>query len=195
MSSSTSFFIRTSLVALCVGCSGTAAGTGLGTRTDSPSSAPSDGTAADQGNSSTPSQSGSDAPTNLEALFGPPIVTTITENVVTGLWAGSAGYADIRLRIGTSSVVVAVKCSSEGAVGGDLAANVSIDNIRILSSRDVRANPRCYFDLRPRVIPRCKGEVYDGCFTITGTTLRFQGVKLFSVGGYDHEDAFSKISD
>jgi hypothetical protein len=187
--SSSPLLLLATLTCLALGCSGTAIGTDTGGAGETE---PTGGTSADS-----PPTAPAPSPTDFEALFGAPPTTTITDGVVTGLWGGSAGPHDIRMKLGTSSVTIAAKCTSSSAVGAELAASVSISAIRILSSKEVRGNPYCYFDVRPRTIPRCESAALsDGeCFSITGTTLRLHGVRLFYVSGYGHEEALTKLSD
>ncbi|MBX3188921.1 MAG: hypothetical protein KF819_18015 [Labilithrix sp.] len=182
-----SFVLGAAWISL-AGCSGTATGVGTGAEVG-----------AGSGEAAPPSSSNGPVAVDFEALFGAPATTSITDDVVTGLWGGNAGPHDVRIKIGTSSMTIAVKCASSGAVGAELAANVSIDAIRILSSKEVRASQQCYFDLRPRTIPRCAPDVDDECFRISGTTLRLRGTQLFVVssqtGSAGLDDTLTKLSD
>jgi hypothetical protein len=175
-------------------CSGTATGTG------GPDSSGSSGTVSGSGTDS-PSATEKPAPApTFEDLFGAPVTTTATDDVVMGLWAGSAGSADIRLKLEGTSLTLAAKCYSSSAVGATVSARVSATTITILSSKGALADPNCYFDVKPRTIPKCTGSspptIGDECFLVSGTTLTFFGSgPVDYVGATRLGGSFSKLSD
>lgn len=132
-----------------------------------------------------------------EALFGAPESTSLTEDSVTGLWAGSTYYDDLRLRFGPSSVVIAMKCSSASkTVGAKIVAQVTATSLRILESRQVgNEYESCSIKVRPQTIRRCDSYYDSGCFWIEGATLSFNGVALFSTGSSSPNSDFTKLSD
>lgn len=178
------------------GCTSTV--TGTGSSSSSGSSGSSQPTESASGSGTSTGSNGSTPPdTNeWEALFGPPETSTVTENTIGGLWAGQTSYDDLRLKFTGTSVTIAIKCRT-GAIGTKVAAQVSGASIRIVESQQIGAEyDSCSIKVRPQTIPKCENE-YDSynCFLVKGTTLRFNGVTLFTAGSYGPSGDLTKLSD
>jgi hypothetical protein len=136
---------------------------------------------------------------DYDALFGPPASTDTTPNVLNGLWAGTAGTVDSRLKFSSNSVLIARKCSAN-VVGLTVVAKVTSSSIKTLESKSISDAYCGSFDVRPLEIPRCisssegyaQNESYglsDGCFFLSGTKLSF------FQGSFVGDATFTKLSD
>jgi hypothetical protein len=129
-----------------------------------------------------------------DALFDAPPDPTTTENTLSGLWAGSTYYADVRIQISASSVVIALKCGTDPAIGLDIGAQVTANTIKLLATKTIgQAGTPCSMKVSPRVIPRCGTSDPGGCFDLEGTTLKFSTELFESVSPPRGE--FTKLSD
>ena len=182
-------------------CSGTAVGTGGGTSgtsgsgtvTGDPPTGSSDGTASvPPSGTAKPPPSG---PSAYDPLFDAPASPVATAGVLSGLWAGSTYDADVRLKLGTSSIVIAVRCGSSAAIGLEVSAVITASSIRVLASKSIGPAASCGIKVTPQEIPRCAAAPRIGCFDVKGTTLSFEGIWLFSSGGSGPDSNFSKLSD
>lgn len=184
-----------SLLFFSVGCaSGEVTGTGTPSRgfDDRDPTAPSDnGAAAGSGETSQPTDEG---PTDYEALFDAPADPSTTDDLVTGLWAGTTYYGEVRLKITGDKIVVALKCGSSPAEGIEVGSVVTPNKIRILASKSIGAG-YCALKVTPMELPRCSSDVYYDCFQVSGTALSFAGKPLFTGGGGSSSDKYTKLSD
>ena len=135
--------------------------------------------------------------TDYAALFGPPASTTTTSNSLTGLWAGTAGFAvnDTRMQFTSTSVLIAEKCGSD-TVGLTVVARVTASSIKTLESKSASPTPtsgtsgatksssNCTLHVIPLEITRCtstnetdaqseSSSLTSGCFFLSGTKLSF----------------------
>lgn len=134
------------------------------------------------------------APVDYEALFDAPADPTTTDDLVTGIWAGTTYYGEVRLKITASKITIAIKCGTSPAEGMDVGSVVSANKMRVLASKSVGSQGYCGLKVTPVEIPRCTSDVYYDCFDVTGTTLRFAGTTLFTGGGSSSEK-YTKLSD
>lgn len=171
--------------------------TGQGPSSSSSGSTSGDGTMTSAGGTSTEEgSSGSNGSSEYDAMFGPPESSEVTGGSIGGLWAGQTYYNDLRVRIGASSITVAMKCRT-GTIGTKIAAQVSSSSIRILESQQIGAEySDCTITVRPQTLDSCNNTAngYE-CFSVSGTTLTFNGVRLFGSGSASHDDTFTKLSD
>lgn len=113
--------------ALVCGCSnevpGTGGGSGTGTATGTPSQ---DGQSGFEEGQTKDNPSGQTGPSELNPLFEPPASSDVTSSL-TGLWAGTTYNIeyDVRLKVTGNSLVIAVRCRSEPAVGMTVTARVT----------------------------------------------------------------------
>lgn len=135
--------------------------------------------------------------TDYATLFGPPASTDTTPNSLTGLWAGTAGFAgtDTRMQFTSTSVVIAEKCGSD-TVGLTVVAHVTASSIKTLESKSAsptatgttsggtKAGAGCSLKVIPLEVARCTStndldaqtesdSITGGCFFLSGTKLSF----------------------
>ena len=190
-------------------CSGQTVGTGTssGTSGSSGASGTSTGGATDPGTENgapvTP-PAGTAAPpagpSAYDPLFDAPTTTTTTPGSISGLWAGSTHSGDVRLKVSSGSLLIAIRCGNSPAVGLEVTAQVTASAIRVLASKSAGPTAGCGVNVTPQTIPRCtptssSGAPGIGCFDVTGTTLSFEGIWLFSSGGSGPPSDFTKLSD
>jgi len=190
------------LTLLLVACSGTAVGTGGtggagDTSTGGGSSGSSTSSDTTSGGTSDPAASAVD----FDKLFGAPSSTSLTPDSIAGLWAGTVGDSDVRLKVTATSLTVALRCSSSSrAVGVEVAARIGAEGIRILESKvspNDGSQPYCRIDVKPVVIPVCTAGTYAyECAGVKGTTLKI-GPALFTTASssYRTESEYTKLSD
>lgn len=174
------------LAPLAGGCSSSATGTGT------PDAGPTPGPGSTSG---TPPVAPS-----YDALFAAPTTPALTPDSLNGVWAGSGVYAgDLRLKISASSIVIALSCSSQPAVGLELAARITSSGISLLESKNVSVGG-CRISAAPLDIPRCIVGSADssGCYEVKGTVLSF-GVDPVFIGANGTDGtfrrSFTKLSD
>lgn len=199
-------FAFASLVA---GCSGSVTGTGgpdpgtgqnretgfdgADTTTDGTSS---QGGAKLPTNENGNSDPGTSTPSEWDAMFEAPTSSKSTDNVITGLWAGSTYYADIRMQLTTGKITIAAKCGNQPATGLEVTAQVSFNTIKILASKSTGSpGSSCGLEVKPKSIPRCSETKDMECFTLEGSSLSFVAVWPFEAGGTGPDSAFTKLSD
>lgn len=171
------------------GCTATGSSTIVAGGNEGGASGFEDGTESDGGTTTKKDAGTSEQVDDYDALFGPPSVTSTTPDSLKGLWAG-AGPAgqDMRLRFGTSSIVIALRCGSSPAVGASIAASISSSTIKTLESKKV-GNPAtsCGISVTPDEISSCASASYP-CFELKGT-------KLSLASFLDTSGTFTKLSD
>lgn len=128
-----------------------------------------------------------------EALFGPPASTTLTSDSIMGVWADTDD-GDVRLKISSSSIVIALRCGN-GTVGGEFAARVTSASLKLVESRSVGSG--CSIQVKPLDLPKCTTS-HRGCFSLVGTTLDIwdgsgYGGRLFEGGAT--RGTYTKLSD
>lgn len=180
--------LSVALLASAVGCTATGSTTVVASGNEGGTGLPGFDPASDDGGTTT-SDAGSDPQVDdYDALFGPPSVTTTTPDSLRGLWAGtsSSGY-DMRIRFGTSSIVLALRCGSAAAIGVSVAASVSSSTVKTLESKRTGATS-CSISVTPDEIQSCtSAEPYD-CFTLKGTKVELSN--FLGTSG-----SFTKLSD
>lgn len=189
--------------ALALGCTSTVSGTGSSSGSSSPQSGsneqnPTDGTSTAGGGTKTGSGGDGTQSPEFDALFGPPDSSTVTSSL-TGVWAGSESYPDVRLKIEKSAITIAIKCSGqESATGVTFAASVTSTSIRVLESKDVgQPYTSCSIQVRPTEVKSCATDSDYECFMLKETTLTFQSSHIAAIGGGSTSSnaAFTKLSD
>ncbi|AKV01853.1 hypothetical protein AKJ09_08516 [Labilithrix luteola] len=165
--------------------------TGTGTRIDTtadggpPPSSDSNGTTTDDSQ-----------PSEYDALFGPPEVSSLTDDSLFGLWAGATLHSEVRVAFARDTIVIAQKCGSAPAVGLSVAATVTANAIKLLESKSLKNEwEPCSLKVSPIQIPACAAIGDIGCFTLTGSVLDVSGVALFKSEGYAPNSTFTKLSD
>jgi hypothetical protein len=196
--------LLTIALALCAGslmaCSGSAVGTGTsGGASGAPTTIDQSGTGGTSGTATPPAS----ATTAYDALFGRPATTALTPSSLPGLWAGTMFNTndDVRLKIDSTSITIAVRCSSglvaPRVVGMEVGAVVGATSIRLLESKSV-GDYSCGLSVRPQTVPKCSitGTAVSGCFDVTGPALNFD-VPLFTKvsSSYGANPDFTKVSD
>lgn len=136
-----------------------------------------------------------EGPVDYDALFDAPADPTTTDDLVTGLWAGKTPYAETRLRLRASKVVIAAKCGESAATGMEVGAVVTDDQVKILASKTVGSGTYCEIKVSPVAIPRCSAAKGYDCFEVTGTTLSFSGKALFTSYSSTNYGSYTKLSD
>lgn len=196
------FFVVAASVAA---CSGTAVGTGSTGGTGDP------GISSNGGSTSSDTTSGgkSDPPASTTAdfdkLFGAPESSSLTPDSLTGVWAGTVGSTDLRLKVTATSITIALRCSSSSrAVGLVVVAKVGAEGIRLLESKATPydgSQPYCDVEVKPVAFSTCTAETYPyadayACVGVKGTTLTIGGT-LFTSESFSHQRgfAFTKLSD
>jgi hypothetical protein len=186
-------------LSLFTGCaSGEVAGTGTPNRTfedSNPSSPSNNGGTGGSGGSSEPAAE-EDGPIDYDALFDAPADPTTTDDLVTGLWAGTTYSGEVRLKITASKVVIAMKCGSSPAEGMDVGAVITSSKMKMLASKSIGTLGYCGIKVTPVEIPRCVDDYDYECFSISGTTLKFVGAALFTGGSSSSSsERYTKLSD
>jgi len=153
------------LIAFLAGCSSTATGTGV----------PSNGNTSgfDDGKTQTPAPAEANP---YEELYGPPSSTRVTSSL-TGVWAatGEYSYDDYRVKLTSSSIVIARRCSAYGTTGVTLAAHVTASSIRVLESKNASINGACSLSIRPTELTASTSR-YADTFELDGTKLHLNGL-------------------
>ena len=188
---------------LLAGCSGTTTGTGTGQGTSGsgmPGSSSDGTTVVGSGGTQLPpgtssGSGGSDTSSAYDALFDAPTTPSVTDDQLTGLWSGSISSSDVRLKLGTNTILIAVRCGSGPAIGVEVAARITMSSIKVLASKNAGSIGGCGIEIRPQEIKRCGTSAGIECFDIKGTTLSFEAIWLFSSGGYGPQGDFTKLSD
>lgn len=136
-------------------------------------------------------------PTDYEALFDAPADPTTTDDLVTGVWAGKTYYADVRLKLTANKIVIATKCDGYPASGIEFGAVVTSTQIKVLASKSSDGpSYGCGIKVSPMAIPRCTTDARYDCFEVSGTTLIFSNVVLFtSDSSTSSQSSYTKLSD
>lgn len=183
---------------LAVGCAnGDVTGTGSPNRSlEDPSRIPAADDGTQSGSSGTSeSPPADDGPIDYDALFDAPADPSTTDDLVTGLWAGTTYDGEVRVKITAGKVVIAIKCGSSPAEGMDVGAVITPTKMKMLASKSVGGYP-CGIKVTPVEIPMCTSQDYYDCFDISGTTLTFSGKALFSsTTGGSSSQTYTKLSD
>jgi hypothetical protein len=180
------------------GCAfGEVTGTGDATRGSDRSTVPTD---SNQGTSSgstatEPAGEQNAGPTDYDALFDAPADPSTTDDLVTGLWAGTTSSGEVRLKLTATKVVIAIKCGDSPATGMEVGAVITSSKLKILASKSVSGGSGyCGIKVTPLEIPRCTGTNYD-CFEVSGTKLEFGSTTLFTSNGSSYQSSYTKLSD
>ena len=113
---------------------------------------------------------------------------------MTGLWAASTYYGELRLKITSNEVVIAIKCGNSSADGVRVGAVATPSKVRMLASKSLGSSTGCGIKVTPVEVPACADNVGSHCFEVTGTTLAFWGTSLFETGGAT-SPRYTKLSD
>jgi len=123
------------------------------------------------GGTTTTKDSGGTQSTDYEALFGPPASSSTTPDSLLGLWAGTGvNGQDMRIQFAKSSIVVALKCFGDAAIGTSIASSVSSGSIKTLESKKLGNTSSCGLSITPDELSSCTSATYP-CFTLNGTKL------------------------
>lgn len=178
-------------------------GSGTGSASDGPS-----GTATGSGSGGT--QTGTDPsmpagdPGDYESLFAVGSSSDATAGALPGVYSANGSWLDVRVKIRSTSVTVAVRCESGAVVGVDIAASVTSGSIRLLESKSIAkksissTSGSCLLsglEARPITIPACVDTMDLDCFVLDGTTLSFRGAWLFSSSSAGPSDELVKLHD
>jgi hypothetical protein len=149
---------------------------------------------APAGGSTTEPSTSEPAGASYDALFDAPENPTATDDVITGLWAGTTSYGEVRLKLSADKVVIAIKCGDSPATGMEVGALITSTKLKILASKNVTSGSSCGIKVTPVEIPRCNYSNYD-CFDLDGTMLTFGSTTLFTTNGSSYQSKYTKLSD